>query len=88
MLFRSNLNYSVSAVEAYSYRNSTPVHEYIFDVRGSFESNSSGQFAFSVLDASGATANSNAMSLTGVYEFMEFSEYLAVNQTAPLTQLT
>jgi hypothetical protein len=84
----TNLKYSVIAVEAYSFRSGSVIHEYIFEAIGSFSTgSSSGDLSFSITDGAGITGV-NQMSLTGVYQLREVGDLTQVDQTNPVTAIS
>jgi hypothetical protein len=84
----TDLKYSVVISEAYTFRNPSSQHEYIFEAIGTFTSpGSAGDLSFSIIDGGGITGAAN-MSLTGTYQLMEVSEITRLDQTNPVSAIS
>ena len=83
----TNLKYSVTITEAFSYRASTAIHEYIFQAEGTFSTlASAGDLSFSIIDGVGITGSST-MNLSGSYQLIETNDLTRIDQTSPATAI-
>ena len=84
----SNLKYSVTVTEAFSFRSGVAIHEYIFQALGTFTTTSSaGDLSYSIIDGLGITGAAS-MAITGNYQLVETNDILRIDQTNPATAIS